>query len=151
MTTALKSTVEKRLLIDISILRQAYYRNEIDRVARVKSADNPADCQLSMNSVMNKALDETILENQIVQWIVHREQDTGSAVNDRFQLAQGQSVPRADRRPRLIRGLSQLAELLVPPIVAKNQVLMFCQSLFKRLEGKVSPFPRLITRQVLPS
>lgn len=49
---------EKRLMIDISAIRQAYERREIAEIIWRKGSTNPADCMTRSNS--NKALDSII-------------------------------------------------------------------------------------------
>ena len=58
----LGTTKEKRLMIDISSIREAYELREIAEIVWIKGSSNPADSMTKSNS--NRALDEMIANNQ---------------------------------------------------------------------------------------
>ena len=58
----LGTTKEKRLMIDISAIRQAYERREIAEIIWIKGHTNPADAMTKINS--NKSLDKMIITNE---------------------------------------------------------------------------------------
>ena len=60
--TKLGTTQEKRLMIDISSIRETYELREIAEIVWIKSSSNPADSMTKSNS--NRALDEMIASNQ---------------------------------------------------------------------------------------
>jgi hypothetical protein len=59
----LGSTQEKRLMIDIIVLRQLYERREITEIRWIDRKDNPADAMTK--STPNKALEKLIDTNQL--------------------------------------------------------------------------------------
>ena len=61
--TTLRSTTEKRLLIDLALLRQCYERREIANVYWIPSEQNPADA-LTKDATGN-ALNELMMKNKI--------------------------------------------------------------------------------------
>ncbi|CZS95546.1 related to TY1B TY1B protein [Rhynchosporium graminicola] len=67
----LNTTREKRLMIDLMCLRQAYERKEISEVIWVAGPDNPADAMTKTNC--NGALKELLHTNQLVikpmEWV----------------------------------------------------------------------------------
>ncbi|KAI1005303.1 hypothetical protein K3495_g2910 [Podosphaera aphanis] len=73
----LGSTKEKRLMIDIMALRQAYENHEISDIRWIHGADNPADAMTKSNP--NCALETLINDNKLtmrVQGWVKRSLET---------------------------------------------------------------------------
>lgn len=62
--SGINSTTEKRLLIDLEILRQAYELREIAKVAWIPSADNPADA-LTKDTNPSPALMNLMMTNPL--------------------------------------------------------------------------------------
>ena len=60
----LGTTKEKRLIIDIMLLRQSYERREIHEVRWINSNDNPANAMTKANP--NKALERFVESNELV-------------------------------------------------------------------------------------
>jgi hypothetical protein len=72
----LGTTQEKRLIIDVMCLRQAYERREIAEVRWIKGESNPADAITKSNSKSSNALKRLIDTNKVqmkVQEWVERE------------------------------------------------------------------------------
>ena len=61
----LGTTQEKRLMIDIMCLRQAYERREIAEVRWIKGESNPADAMTKSNSKSSNALKRLIDTNTL--------------------------------------------------------------------------------------
>ncbi|KAI0991655.1 hypothetical protein K3495_g16532, partial [Podosphaera aphanis] len=61
----LGTTKEKRLMIDISAIRQAYERREISQVIWIKGKSNPADA-MTKSQPFNHALDEILANKYFV-------------------------------------------------------------------------------------
>ena len=59
----LSTTKEKRLIINIMVLRQSYKRKEIIEIQQIDRKDNPADAMTK--STPNKALEKFIDSNQL--------------------------------------------------------------------------------------
>ncbi|KAM4056441.1 hypothetical protein HRG_001545 [Hirsutella rhossiliensis] len=73
----LGTTTEKRLMIDIMALRQAYESRDIAEIRWVNGADNPADAMTKASP--NSALTQFISDNQLnvrVEGFVHRNNTT---------------------------------------------------------------------------
>lgn len=69
------STTEKRLMIDIRSMREAYERLEISDVRWIKSASNPADEVLTKvkdNIVLNAILEEGVVRHPTEQWVIRK-------------------------------------------------------------------------------
>jgi hypothetical protein len=69
----LGTTQEKRLMIDIMCLRQAYERREIAEVKWIKGESNPADAMTKSNSKSSNALKQLIdtntLQLEVEEWV----------------------------------------------------------------------------------
>lgn len=65
-------TSEKRLLIDISSVREAYRKKEISNVAWVRSEYNLADAltKESKENILNSVLETWLLNHPVEQWII---------------------------------------------------------------------------------
>lgn len=65
-------TTEKRLMIDIKSVREAYERMEVSDVAWIESKANPADplTKLTSSPVLDKILDDGIIEHDVGQWVI---------------------------------------------------------------------------------
>lgn len=65
-------TTEKRLMVDIQAIREAYAKFDIHDVAWIKSEYNPADSltKIKENQVLNRIMDEGIIEHPVSQWII---------------------------------------------------------------------------------
>jgi hypothetical protein len=78
----LGSTQEKRLMIDIMVLRQLYERREITEIRWIDGKDNPADTMTKSTS--NKALEKLIDTNQlgvrVEGWVQRKEVDVTEEV-----------------------------------------------------------------------
>jgi len=77
----LGTTKEKRLMIDIMALREAYERSELMDIRWIDGRDNPADAMTK--SGPNNALEALINTNELelrVQGWVHRDQTTPTAI-----------------------------------------------------------------------
>ena len=61
--TSINTTAEKRLLIDLQVLRQAYEYREITEVAWIPSEQNPADGLTKDRA--NGALERLVRENRV--------------------------------------------------------------------------------------
>ena len=59
----LRTTKEKRLMINIIGLRQSYERREIAKIRQIDGKDNPADAITKLNT--NKSLERLITTNQL--------------------------------------------------------------------------------------
>jgi hypothetical protein len=62
--TTLKSTLEKRLMIDLACIRQAYERREIAELIWIKGDTNPADA-MTKDKKVNGALARLLEDNKI--------------------------------------------------------------------------------------
>jgi hypothetical protein len=69
--TKYQSLREKRLLIDLAVLRQAYRRHEVDDVGFIRSAHNLADClkKDTRGSAMFKVLQTGKLSHPVDEYI----------------------------------------------------------------------------------
>lgn len=78
------TTTEKRLMIDVQAVREAYERMEVSDVAWIESAMNPADplTKLKSNPILDCILDECIVEHDIGQWIIRTQPKDTSAQHD---------------------------------------------------------------------
>jgi len=72
----LGTTHEKRLIIDIMCLRQAYERREIAEVRWIKGNSNPADAMTKSNTKSSNALKQLIDTNtiqlEVEEWVKRR-------------------------------------------------------------------------------
>ena len=70
--TKCSSTLEKRLMIDISAVRQAYEREEISDVRFVRTKDNPADAftKVGKCEVLDKIMSSGKYILPIEQWVI---------------------------------------------------------------------------------
>ena len=73
--TKRSQTSEKRLLIDLTAVREAYRRREITNVAWVRSEYNLADAMTKIvkDSILDDVLTSGKLDHPIEQWIVYEE------------------------------------------------------------------------------
>lgn len=67
----LGTTTEKRLMVDILCLRQAYQRREIAEVRWISTATNPADCMTKQkgNGALRRLIDTSQLEVEVMEWV----------------------------------------------------------------------------------
>lgn len=67
-------TSEKRLMIDLISLRDAYERGEISDQAWIRFKFNPADAmnKLSNSDVLEKILEHNVIEHPVEQWVVKK-------------------------------------------------------------------------------
>ena len=67
----LGTTQEKRLMIDVMSLRQAYERREIAEVKWVKGTTNPADSmtKLSSSNALKALIDTNIVQWEVQEWV----------------------------------------------------------------------------------
>ena len=65
-------TTEKRLMIDVRSVREAYVNMELNNVAWIRSEYNPADAltKVKDNLVLTKAIDEGFITHPVEQWVV---------------------------------------------------------------------------------
>lgn len=70
--TKCSGTTEKRLLIDIKAVREAYERFEVSDVGFVRSENNPADAftKIKCNSALFKILKNNKCDFEVEQWII---------------------------------------------------------------------------------
>lgn len=66
------TTTEKRLMIDVQGMREAYERMEVSDIAWIASQANPADAltKITSNAVLDQILDERIVEHDVGQWVI---------------------------------------------------------------------------------
>lgn len=66
------TTTEKRLMIDVQTIREAYEKMEISDVGWIRSEQNPADAltKVKDNEVLDRIIDEGILDHEVDQWVV---------------------------------------------------------------------------------
>lgn len=83
------TTTEKRLMIDIKAVREAYERMEISDVGWIRSKDNPADAltKLTENAVLETIIRDGFVDHDISQWIVRTAQDN---IHDFHDLERGE-------------------------------------------------------------
>lgn len=69
------TTTEKRLMIDIHAVREAYDWREVGNVGWIKSIDNLADglTELAICQALTKFMDMGILKTRVGQWIMRSE------------------------------------------------------------------------------
>ena len=69
--TKAKITSEKRLIIDVKIVKDAYQRNELHNIAFIRSEYNPADAltKINISDILNKVLQKSLLLHPIEQCI----------------------------------------------------------------------------------
>jgi hypothetical protein len=74
----LGTTQEKRLMIDIMCLRQAYERREIAEVKWIRGDSNPADSMTKVKSsnALQRLIDTNTVEMEVIEW-VERDKDEG--------------------------------------------------------------------------
>ena len=67
----LGTIVEKRLIIDIICLRQAYERREITEVKWIKGESNPADLMTKgkLLNALKRLIDTNTLEMEVKEWV----------------------------------------------------------------------------------
>jgi hypothetical protein len=67
----LRTTQEKRLMIDVICLRQAYERREIAEVKWIKGSSNPADSitKAKPSSALTQLLDTNTLQLDVEEWV----------------------------------------------------------------------------------
>jgi hypothetical protein len=78
--TAMSATAERRLLIDITTVREAYTSEEISNVGLLASANNPADAltKIARNAVLERFLNTGMLTHPVQQWMVRPKNGVGS-------------------------------------------------------------------------
>jgi hypothetical protein len=71
----LGTTAEKRLMIDIMCLRQAYERREIAEVKWIKGNTNPADSMTKgkASGALKQLLDTNTVQLEVVEWVERRD------------------------------------------------------------------------------
>jgi hypothetical protein len=67
----LGTTQEKRLMIDVMCLRQAYERREIGEVKWIKSESNPADSMTKSkpSNALKRLIEENTVQLEVVEWV----------------------------------------------------------------------------------
>ena len=67
----LGTTQEKRLIIDVMCLRQAYERREIAKVKWIKGDSNPADAMTKSKSTnaLKRLIDTNTLQLEVEEWV----------------------------------------------------------------------------------
>ena len=67
----LGTTAEKRLMIDVMCLRQAYERREIAEVRWIKGTTNPADSMTKAkpSNALKRLIDTNTLELDVEEWV----------------------------------------------------------------------------------
>ena len=82
--TKSSTTAEKRLMIDVAALREAYRRKEISDIGFVRTEFNPADAFTKRGKC--RALDHLIKKGKcdfpIEQWIIRKEVDVSDENHD---------------------------------------------------------------------
>ena len=73
----LGTTAEKRLMIDIMCLRQAYERREIAEVKWIKGNTNPADSMTKgkASGALKQLLDTNTVQLEVVEWVERGDRD----------------------------------------------------------------------------
>ncbi|XP_044718736.1 uncharacterized protein HRG_07301 [Hirsutella rhossiliensis] len=74
----LGTTTEKRLMIDIMALRQAYEQREITNIRWINGADNPADAmtKLSPNGALTRFVNDNEITIRLEGWVQRKEDMT---------------------------------------------------------------------------
>ena len=74
----LGTTAEKRLMIDIMCLRQAYERREITEVKWIKGNTNPADSMTKgkASGALKQLLDTNTVQLDVVEWVERKDRET---------------------------------------------------------------------------
>lgn len=64
-------TTEKRLMIDIQVVKDSYHRNEIEHISFIRSEYNPADAltKVRPNSILESIFSSSRLIPTVEQWI----------------------------------------------------------------------------------
>jgi hypothetical protein len=72
--TKASTTAEKRLMIDLSVLKQAYDRREIETIGLVRTAHNPADMltKIKGSAILDTILSTAQLCHPVEQWVNRR-------------------------------------------------------------------------------
>ena len=65
----LGTTQEKRLMIDVMSLRQAYERREIAEVKWVKGSTNPLTTKLKASNSLKTLLDTNTVQLDVQEWV----------------------------------------------------------------------------------
>ncbi|KAM4061953.1 hypothetical protein HRG_013465 [Hirsutella rhossiliensis] len=81
----LGTTTEKRLMIDIMALRQAYEQRDITSIRWINGADNPADAmtKLSPNGALTRFVNDNEITIRLEGWVQRKEDMTiEEAIND---------------------------------------------------------------------
>lgn len=70
--TKRSQTSEKRLLIDLATVREAYRKKEIDNIAWIRSECNLADgmTKEKRKECLSRVLEKGILDHPVEQWII---------------------------------------------------------------------------------
>lgn len=76
--TRWSSCREKRLMIDIAVVKEAYSRQEISQVGHLFSNQNPADGLAKFRNCLdfNSILDRGSLELDVIQWVLREKNDS---------------------------------------------------------------------------
>jgi hypothetical protein len=74
VVTKLSTTAEKRLMIDLVVVREAYDRVEIARFAFLRTNWNPADAltKVSRNTYLETILTTGTIGHSVAHWVVRR-------------------------------------------------------------------------------
>ena len=64
-------TTEKRLMIDLKVVKDSYHRNELRNIGFIRSENNPADALTKVKKcpVLDQVLADSALHHRIEQWI----------------------------------------------------------------------------------
>jgi hypothetical protein len=75
----LGTTQEKRLMIDVMCLRQAYERREIAKVKWIQGNTNPTNSitKAKPSTTLKRLLDTNIVELEVVEWVKRKGISTG--------------------------------------------------------------------------
>jgi hypothetical protein len=67
----LKTTIEKRLMIDLTCLHQSYERREIMKIQWIDEVSNPANVMIKSKScpALSKLIDSNIIDLKITEWV----------------------------------------------------------------------------------
>jgi hypothetical protein len=72
--TQSSTTAEKRLVIDLVVVREAYDRMEIAQLAFLRTNWNPADAltKVSRNTYLETIMSTGTIDHPVAQWVIRR-------------------------------------------------------------------------------
>ena len=70
--TRRRTTTERRMMVDLKSIREAYAKREIANIALIASGDNPADAltKIKANNALHKLIDDARIDHKIVQFVM---------------------------------------------------------------------------------